>query len=351
MAGNIWFYYGSRYGEYLGTSRQGNPEDFLAGILEQSPASSSGYKTLADYYESIGDTKRAIADYEHALELSPNLPDVYDSLAAAYYKQGDRAAALARWKQALAVLAKQLSSSRVPDRFWRDFGRTCDQLRAHHLFGELKPDADAIVHTYLRYNGTWQSNALLQSAYRAQGDPATATMWLLDVASSAPDPAQVLGDVADASWIPQAQRALVYRRILELRQETIGKLDGFERQSAQQELNSWQERWIRYLVTTKQYAESSTALAALTPETRQAEHSALLPLEMKIAAQLGTLDAKLAGYRAEPQSIPPADLLRTAARELFEAGDKQSARKILETRVCPGNRRTQARRRQLSRTR
>ncbi len=38
----------------------------------------------------------------------------------------------------------------------------------------------------------------------------------------------------------------------------------------------------------------------------------------------------LAGYRAEPQSIPPADLLRTAAREFFEAGDKQSARKILE---------------------
>src|SRR5262249_388008 len=62
----------------------------------------------------------------------------------------------------------------------------------------------------------------------------------------------------------------------------------------------------------------------------QAEYRALIQLEMRIAAQLGTLDAKLAAYRAEPQTAPPADLLRTAARELFESGDKQSARKILE---------------------
>ncbi len=106
MAGNIWFYYGSRYGEYLGISKQGNPEDFLPAILEQSPASASGYLTLADYYEGMGDTRHAIADYDHTLELSPNLPDVYDSLAVAYYKQGDRAAALAQWKQAFAVLVE-----------------------------------------------------------------------------------------------------------------------------------------------------------------------------------------------------------------------------------------------------
>ncbi len=84
--------------------------------------------TLADYYAGAGDTKHAIADYNHTLELSPNRPDVYDSLAVAYYKQGDRAAALAQWKQAFAALSKQLNSARVPESFWADFGRTCDQL-------------------------------------------------------------------------------------------------------------------------------------------------------------------------------------------------------------------------------
>jgi len=329
LAGNIWFYYGSRYGEYLGTSKLGNPEDFLAGVVEQSPASSSGYSTLGDYYASAGDAKRAIADYQHTLELSPNRPDIYDKLAVVYYKQGDRTAAIAQWKLALAVLTKQVNSGRVPDSFWRDFGHTCDQLRSRHLFAELKSDADAIVRTYLHYNGTWQSNAVLHPAYIAQ-DPSNATAWLLDVASSASEPAKVLGDVADASWIPQAQRALVYRHVLELKEGAVGRLDGVERQMAQQDLNYWQERWVRYLVTTKQYAEAAAAIEALPRETRESQRNALIPLELRVAAQLGTLDAKLAGYRAEPQTSPSAELLRTAAHQLFEGGDKQSARKILE---------------------
>jgi hypothetical protein len=71
LAGNVWFYYGSRYGEYTAMNKQGNPEDFLAAMLEQSPATASGYLTVADYYLDSGDTARAIADYEHTLELAP----------------------------------------------------------------------------------------------------------------------------------------------------------------------------------------------------------------------------------------------------------------------------------------
>ena len=330
LAGNTWFYYGSRYGEYLGTTKQGTPEDFLPAILEQSPASSSGYLTVADYYAGAGDTERAIADYNHALELSPNRPDVYDSLAAAYYKRGDHAAAIAQWKQAFAVLSKQLNSARVPESFWTDFGRTCDQLRARHLYSELKPDADAIVRTYLRHNGNYRSNGVLHPAYAAVGDPASATAWLLDVSSAAQDPTQILADVVDASWIPLAQRAPIYQRILESRQDALGKLAGFERDNAQQYLGSWQVRWISYLVRTRQYAQAADAIAALSKETRAAQAGALVPLDLQVAAQLGTLDSRIAAYRAEPQNVPASDLLRAAARQLFEAGDKQSARKILE---------------------
>ena len=160
-------YYGSRYGEYLGMSKLGKPDDFLPAILEESPASASGYLTLADYYAGTGDTKQAIAEYEHTLELSPNRPDVYDSLAVAYYKQDDRAAALARWKLAFATLSKQLDSKRVPESFWRDFGRTCDQLHTRHLFAELKPDADAIV----RYVSPSQRDVAFQRYVAAQPTP------------------------------------------------------------------------------------------------------------------------------------------------------------------------------------
>jgi predicted Zn-dependent protease len=330
LAGNTWFYYGSCYGEYLGTARQGDPEDYLPAILEESPASASEYLTLADYYAGAGDTGRAIADYDHTLELSPGRPDVYDSLAVAYLKQGDQSAAVAQWRQALSVLSAQLNSAHVPESFWRDFGRTCDQLHAHHLFAELKPDADALVRAYLRRNGTWMSNAVLHSVYAAQGDPASATAWLLDVSSSASDPARVLADVADASWIPLAQRATIYQRILESKENAVSKLSGLDRQYAEQDLGSWQVRWVQYLIRTKQYAPAAAALAALPKETRNSQSATLVPLDLQVAAQLGTLDAKLAAFRAEPQTAPAPEILRNAARRLFEAGDKQSARKILE---------------------
>src|SRR6202021_4306985 len=122
-------------------------------------------------------------------------PAGYDRLAAAYYKQDDRAAALAHWKLAFATLSKQLDSKRVPESFWRDFGRTCDQLHTRHLFAELKPDADAIVRTYLHRNGTWLSNAMLPPTYAALGVPSSATAWLLDTAASAKDPVRVLSHV------------------------------------------------------------------------------------------------------------------------------------------------------------
>lgn len=330
LAGNTWFYYGSRYGEYAGISKLRNPDDFLPAILEESPASGSGYLMLADYYSGAGDTKKAIADYDRTLELSPERPDIYDKLAVSYYRQGDRAAALAQWKQAFAVLTKQLNSARVPESFWRDFGRTCDQLHSRHLFAELKPDADAIVRTYLRHNGTWLSNAVIHSAYAAQPDAASATAWLLDVSSSASDPARVLGDLTDAPWIPVAQRAPIYQRILELKEAEVGKLEGVERDNAQQELESWQVRWIQYLVRARRYPEAAAAIAALPQETRESQKNSVIPLELEVAAQLETLGAKLAGYRAEPPSAPPGDLLRNAAHNLFESGDKQSARKILE---------------------
>jgi cellulose synthase operon protein C len=330
LAGNTWFYYGSRYGEYLGTARLGNPEDFLPAILEESPASASGYLTLADYYAGASDTKHAIADYNHALELAPNRPDVYDNLAVVYYKQGDRAAALAQWKQALAVLSAQLNSAHLPESFWADFGRTCDQLAARHLFGELKPDADAIIRTYLRHNGNYRSNALLHSAYAAAGDPAAATAWLLDLTSVVHDPTVILADVADASWIPLAHRAPIYQRILESKENAVSLRNGLERQFAEQDLSSWQVRWVQYLVRTKQYAAAAATIAAMPEETRAAQAARLVPLDLQVAAQLSTLDAKLTAYRTEPQRAPAPEILRAAARHLFETGDKQSARKILE---------------------
>jgi hypothetical protein len=330
LAGDIWFYYGSRYGEYSGATKQGNPDDFLPALLEQSPASSSGYLALADYYMELGNTSAAIADYGHTLELEPNRADVHERLALAYYKQGARAEAIAQWKLVFATLSKEVDATRLQESFWNDFGRACDDLRTRRLFGELKPDADELLRTYLRRNGNYRSNLLLRSAYLGIGGGSTGTAWLVDLASVAPNPPAVLADVADASWIPVDQRATIYQKVIEQKQSAVAKAEGLERDSAQEDLFSWQIRWVRYLIQAKRFTEASAFLDSLPEETRKAKSAEVIPAELRVAAQLATLDQKIAGFRASPQDAPPSEVLRVSARQLTEAGDKQSARKILE---------------------
>ena len=328
LAGKAWFYYGSSYGEYLGLTKQGNAEDFLPSQLELSPATSASYLSLADYYAGVGDMQRAIGDYNHTLEISPERPSIYDSLALAYFKQGDKATALAQWKRAFALLLSQAKNP--PETFWADFGRTCDQLRTRRLFSELKPDADAILRTYIRRNGNYRSNALLRPAYIAIADPSSATAWLIELGLTGQDPTVILGDVVDASWIPLPQRAAIYQKILELKQDAIGKVSGYQKSYAEGDIGDWQVRWIKYLVRSKQFSQAAEAIAALSKTTRDAQSTPLVPIELQLAAQLGTLDAKIADYLSNPQEAPAGDSLRAAARQLFESGDKQSARKIFE---------------------
>jgi len=78
LAGDVWFYYGSRYGEYLGTVKKGDAEDFLPAEIEHTPTRAAAYFTTALYYEDSGDLARAIADYGHVLDLSPERIDVHN---------------------------------------------------------------------------------------------------------------------------------------------------------------------------------------------------------------------------------------------------------------------------------
>jgi hypothetical protein len=103
-----------------------------------------------------------------------------------------------------------------------------------------------------------------------------------------------------------------------------------EQQSAKASLWSWQLRKLKYLVDTNQFTQAVELISALRKDAAIADFTPLVTYEMQCAGKLRTLDAILAGYKADPQTVPPTESLRSAARQLFESGDKQSARKILE---------------------
>ena len=330
LAGDIWFYYGSRYGEFLGNTQQGAPEDFLPAELEHSPASASAYLALGDYFLDKGDSRQAIEQYKYTLELSSARADIHDKLAVAYFKDKNRAQAIAQWKLFFNTQQNQVNSSHLPDTFWADFGRAAEHVRANHVVAEVRPEMDQLLRAYLRRNGNYRSNALLHAAYVTQTDPSAATAWILDLSLAASDPAIVLQDIVDMQWIPLANRAPIYQRILEAMLAAATKAEGLEQENARSTLWNWQLRWLKYLVETKQFSQATELIAALRKDFPGFDLEALVPYEMQCAAKLGTLDTLLAGYKTDPQTAASAESLRTAARQLFEGGDKQSTRKILE---------------------
>jgi len=59
--GDIWYYYGSRYGEYFPSPKARDPEDYLPSLLENRPGEfAQAYLSISRaFYEDSGDPARA----------------------------------------------------------------------------------------------------------------------------------------------------------------------------------------------------------------------------------------------------------------------------------------------------
>jgi predicted Zn-dependent protease len=327
LAGSTWFYYGSRYGEWLGTFGTGDPEDFVPAILEQSPATASGYVTVAEYYSDAGKLNRAIDDYSRTLELAPRRADIHDRIAILYWRQQKKAEAIAEWKQSLEMLDEQVNGRGVPASFWETLGYVLNHIGNRHLLGELRPQADKVLRDYVRHNGSYESESLLRAAYLATGEPNAGVAWLLDLASVAPEPKSMLTSFARAEWIPRSAREPIYQRVIANLQEQLQSTQGLAREFAEQDLQSWQLNYAADLVQLKQFDRAAAVLQAMSKHTPTPGE---LELHFRIAIAQNEFESELASFRTKPDEAPSAEVLRTAARGLQSAGLSAEARKIFE---------------------
>jgi len=325
LAGNTWFYYGSRYGEWLGTSHTGDPEDFFPAQLEQSPASASGYIAVAQYYADAGKTDRAVDDYNRTLELAPDRADIHDRIAVLYWRQQKRSEAIAEWRKALELLDAQVHLRVVPSAFWPTFGYVMNHVGNRHVAAELRPQSDAVLRDYVRQNGTYQVDKLLRSAYVSMGNPQAGVAFLLELASIAPDPNAVLELLVEAGWIPAKMRNPIYEQVLAHLQDRLRTTADISRQYAEENLRSWQARYAMHLVELREFDQAAAVLQS------QEEPSAKeLEIRYRIALAKDQFDSILDQYRANPDKTPKADNLRKVATALQSAGQRPAARKLLE---------------------
>jgi hypothetical protein len=343
LAGNIWYYYGSRYGEWMGATGNGDPEDFLPAILEQSPGTSSSYVTTAQYYSDAKKLDLALQDYAHVLELAPGRADIHDKMALLMWRQQKKAEATAEWKLALEMFDAEVNARTIPDTFWENFRYTLNHIGNRKLLAELRPQVDTVLRDYVRHNGSYESDAILREAYLATGDPQAGTAWMLELASIAPERGQFLQGLVNSKWIPAKAKDPIYLQYLSQLLSQVQKSDALAKTYAEQDLRNWQLQYASFLVGLGQFDKAEEALNSVvkpsvsraggdSEEVADGQSPSLQELEvrMRIAIARNQFDAMIDQYKSHPESAPAVELLRNVATTLQKSGQRGPARKILE---------------------
>ena len=329
LAGNVWFYYGSRYGEYLSVTRQGNPEDYLPAMLEGTPARSDAYFTLADYYRDAGQLDAALEDFAHALELDSKRAEAHDRMAQILWQQGKQDSAVKEWSLALKAFRTQKDGRSVPPAFWAGLRATLENIGEHKLLPQLHEDAERVVRAYVRRNGSYRAGPILWGALAAAGDPAQGAGWLVDLSRSAPSPIDLLSQFIYVWWFPEGQKEPVYQKILALAQDRVTKTFGAEHSTALETLHDWQLRWIDFLLDNRRVADAQTAFNNLDEDFRNPHQPGIASIMVRLAAQSNKLDDLLQQFQQAPEKAPALEELRNAARGMEEK-DPVNARRLLE---------------------
>jgi tetratricopeptide (TPR) repeat protein len=316
LAGDVWFYYGSRYGEYLSITHLGNPEDYLPAMLEGTPASSDAYFTLADYYRDAGQPSAALEDFAHVLELNSRRADAHDRRAQILWQQGKQEEAVKEWSLALKAFRAQMDSRTVSPTFWAELRATLEHLGEHALLPQLRDDAERVVRTYVRRNGSYRAAPILWGALAAAGDPAQGADWLVDLSRAAQSPIDFLAELVAAWWFPEGQKEPVYTKLLAMAQDHVIKTFGAEHSTALETLHDWQFRWINFLLDKHRTADAQNAFNALPEDLRDPHQPTIASIMVRLASQSNKLEELIQQFQQAPEKAPAFDILRNAALSL-----------------------------------
>ena len=332
LAGTIWFYYGSRFGEYLALRNAGGAEDYLPAMVESRAGDARAYAEFADWFVERNDPRRALAEYQHSLELDADQGGVQDRIALVLWKEGRRDDAVAHWKSSLAAFEAQQGRPNLQENFWIEAPQALDHIGERGLAPQVRKEIDSLLASYEKRHEGYRLDPLFEHA---------AKYGAVDVTAQ---PEFVLERFADAQWLSAGVRIAMLRRLVALREQNPPPVEaqpaGWERpmtNEEQHEYLSWRQRQVYQwrvrlgdLLLGEGDLKGARKELDAVPDWARLQLPPAVQLELAIAARDGTLDALLAGYRRDPKKAPGADALRNAAIALRNRKDETAARRILE---------------------
>ncbi len=313
LAGEVWFYYGSRFGEYLDQEKDAQAEGYLEAELEHTPERASAYTQLADYSAVAGRTEAALADYQHSLELKSDQPAVLDNIAMLEWKQGRSSDAQAAWRLAVKRLAAEIDARHVPETFWGDFAQVLRDAAANHQYPAIGPQVDALLSVYLARNGVYRVEPLLEAGYHAHDDQ---VQWLIDISAAANNPSDVLSAVRRSNWVLKTQMSTLLTRIVELEhRKAVAASD--ENNYALDEAES---SLVGALLDEKKMGEARAQLARIPQNKLKSPQ--WLTLKMRVAEADGDLPQVVAQWKKHPEETPASNDIRNAVLQLKESSQR-----------------------------
>ncbi len=326
ITGETWFYYGSRYGEFLDAANDSRAEDFLPSELEDTPQSPSAYVQLADYSEQKGRADAALSDDELSLELKADQPAVLDRIASIEWKQGRQSDALSAWSEAVKLLAAEIDAKPVSEAFWGDFSRVVNNVSAHGQYDAIRGQVDNLLRVYIARNGDYLSQSLIESAYHANGDSVD---WLISITNSASDQQGLLETMihnrpSSPGWIRSEQIPALLARVVELEEKNAEQHPDQDPWS----LNEARRQLVNALVEEKQFAQARDLLARIPAQTRLSLD--WLPAVLAVAEADGTLKQLLGDWQKPGSETPALADLQSAASHLDDAGKRSVMRFVYE---------------------
>ncbi len=322
ITGQTWFYYGARYGESLERVSSKNALIYLPASLEGAPGNPNAYFNLGEFYEQNGRDSQAIEQYEATLQLDADSGQAENAIARVLWHGNRREDAINRWRQALAAFDRvQNRGVRVPEGFWRGVTGTLEEIGKAKQILALRPDIEKLLRGYININDGYRSQELVGAAVQACFDSSEDCDWTLDFEQNA-------GWWGEFRLTP-AQQEEIARRTIAIAEKRTSEVVGERRDAAENQLAQQRLSYIQLLMDHGKLKEAQQTWDALPREQRERQGTARA-IELKLAAENGSLPQLLTRYKSDPGSAPFVYELQQAAEYLRKHDHVEAARLILE---------------------